>query len=301
MRKEVKGFLLVILSAAGFGSMPVFARIAYQDGANTFELLTARFFMASLVLALYLWWKKPVRSLTASERKGAVLMGLCGYSVASICFFSALHRISAPLASIVLYTYPAIVSCLVTFFGSEKMDKTKIIALAISFFGLILVLGSSFSSVDILGIILALGASFLYSLYIFTGNRTLQKAPLTVATMWISIAAGVGTGSIGLVTGQFAFQFGPKAWLAVAGLAIFSTVVAIIAFLQGVMLIGASRASIISTLEPPITVLLAAVFLAETLGPVQLLGGTFVLASAVLVNQSQKKTSDEAPAPGIST
>ena len=289
MNSKTKGFLYVFVSAAGFGSMPVFARIAYQDGANMFELLTARFFMASLVLAVYLLWKKPVRGLTAKERGGAILMGLFGYSVASLCFFSALHRISAPLAAIVLYTYPAVVTCLAALIRTEKMDRSKAFALSVSFMGLVLVLGSSISSIDPIGIALALFASLLYSLYIMIGNHTLKDAPLIVATLWISLAAGTGTGLVGMITGQFAFNFGINGWLAVTGLAFFSTIVAVLAFLQGVVLVGASRASIISTLEPPITVLLAAIFLAEVLSPIQLFGGVLILASSVLVNRSKKE------------
>ncbi|MDW7651101.1 MAG: DMT family transporter [Bacillota bacterium] len=288
MDNKTKGFLFVILSAIGFGSMPVFARIAYHDGANVFELLAARFFVAWLVLLIWLRWKKPAKILTAKQRRGAILMGLCGYSLASLCFFSALHRIPAPLASIVLYTYPAVVSCLASITGTEKMDRTKLIALLVSFTGLVLVLGSSYASFDTLGILLSLAASLLYSFYVLIGNHTLKDAPLTSATLWISFAAAAGIGTFGLATRQLAFTFGVNGWLAVAGLALFSTVVAVLAFLHGIILVGASKASIVSTLEPLVTVVLAAVFLAEMLGPVQLIGGALVLASAVLVNQAKK-------------
>lgn len=293
MDNKTKGFLLVFLSAAGFGAMPVFARIAYRDGANMYELLTARFFIAFLVLAVYLRFRKPSRNLAPKELGGAIIMGLCGYSVASLSFFSALHRISAPLASIVLYTYPTLVTCLAMLARIERMDRIKLFALLISFSGLTLVLGSAFSSADPLGMGLALLAALLYSIYVLIGNYALKEAPLTAATMWISLSAAFGIGIVGLVSKQLTFAFGLHGWLAVAGLAIFSTVMAILLFLRGVVLVGASRASIISTLEPPITVLLAAVFLAEVLSGLQLLGGALVLGAAVLVNQKQKQSKNK--------
>jgi drug/metabolite transporter (DMT)-like permease len=293
MKSENKGFLLVFFSAVGFGSMPVFARYAYQDGANMFELLSARFFMAFAALGLYLLIRKTPRRLTSRERGGAILMGLCGYSMASLCFFAALHRIAAPLASIVLFTYPALVCCLMALWGGEKMDRRKALALLISFAGLVLVMGSSLSSADPTGLVLSLAASLLYSFYILIGNRTLRDAPLPAATMWISLSACIGIALAGLIAGQLNFQFGMNGWMAVAGLAFFSTVFSILAFLRGVVLVGASRASIISALEPPVTVILAALFLAEFLGPVQLLGGLLVLASAVLVNRPQKQAQQQ--------
>jgi drug/metabolite transporter (DMT)-like permease len=289
MNTRTKGFLLVFISAVGFGSMPVFARFAYQAGANMFELLTARFIVAGLMLSIYLWLRRVPGRLSTRERMGAILMGLCGYGAATLCFFSALQRISSPLASILLYTYPALVTVLTALIGTEKIDREKGVALLISFSGLVLILGSSFSSIDTIGAILALSAALLYSVYILMGSNFLRNASLPVATAWISWSAASGIGGYGLFNNYLIFNFGLNGWLAVAGLAVFSTAVAILAFLQGVMLVGASRASIISTLEPLITVVLAALFLSETLAPVQMAGGLLVLASAVLVNRKKRE------------
>ncbi len=288
MNRQTKGFLLVLVSAAGFGSMPVFARLAYQDGVNMFELLAARFFVAGLVLTLYLRLKKNSNSyLGRRQRATAVIMGLCGYGLATLCFFSALQLIPAPLASILLFTYPAFVCLLMAFTGTEKLDRGKNSALLLSAAGLVLVLGSSLTSANPAGTLLALLAALLFSVYVLLGDRLLRNAPLAAATAWISWSAAAGFVSYGLLAGKLSFAFGLAGWAAVVCLALFSTVMAILAFLHGVMLIGASRASIISTLEPPITLLLSAVFLSETLTPLQLAGGALVLSSALLVHRSQ--------------
>lgn len=279
--------MLVFLSAVGFGSAPFFVRIAYQNGANIFEVLTARFLISWVLLFLYLQWKKPKRRLSTHERSAAILMGVCGYSVASLCYFIALERIPVPLASIVLYTYPTVVSLLMAIWRIEKIDQIKGIALVFSFIGIMLVLGSSFYFTDPLGLILSLASSFLYSLYIIIGNSKLKGAPVTVTTMWVTWAAGIGIGFMGLASNQISFQFSLNAWFAIFFIAIFSTAITIILFLQGVVLVGASRASIISTFESPITVILAALFFAEILTPFQLFGGILILASAILVNSSK--------------
>jgi len=287
LHNRITGILLVFMSAVGFGSAPLFVRIAYQNGANIFEVLTARFLISWVLLFLYLQLKKPNRRLSTQERSAAILMGVCGYSVALLFYFIALERIPVPLASIVLYTYPTVVSLLMAFWRLEKIDQMKGIALVISFIGLMLVLGSSFYFTDPLGLMLSFASSLLYSFYIIIGNSKLKEAPVMVATMWITWAAGIGIGLMGLVTDKISFQFGINAWLAIFYIAIFSTTITIILFLQGVVLIGASRASIISTFESPVTVILAALFLAEVLNPVQLIGGILILASAILVNSSK--------------
>jgi drug/metabolite transporter (DMT)-like permease len=290
MTKPAKGFLLVSLSAAGFSAMPIFARLAYHHGVNIFELLTVRFLIAGLVLAAYLQIKPSVRPLSLREKGAAAVMGFCGYAVASLCFFGALQRIPVPLASILLYAYPVLVTVFAALAGTERFDRNKAAALLLSALGIFLVFGLSFNTANPEGMALALLAALFYSGYVLIGNWALREAPLVAATGLISFSAATGIGLYGLLSGQMFFTFGVGGWTAVAGLAFFSTVVAVLAFLQGVVLIGASRASIISMLEPPLTVIMAAVFLAETLTLVQLLGGLLILLSAVLVNRKQQGT-----------
>jgi len=72
-------------------------------------------------------------------------------------------------------------------------------------------------------------------------------------------------------------------WIAILGIAILSTVVAITLFFAGLDRIGPTRASTLSTIEPLFTVLLAAAVLGETIAPVQLAGGALILTAVVLL------------------
>jgi drug/metabolite transporter (DMT)-like permease len=57
----------------------------------------------------------------------------------------------------------------------------------------------------------------------------------------------------------------------------------IVLFMAGLARVGPSTASIASTVEPPFTVALAWIVFGETLGPLQLAGGAFVLSAVVLL------------------
>jgi drug/metabolite transporter (DMT)-like permease len=71
---------------------------------------------------------------------------------------------------------------------------------------------------------------------------------------------------------------------ALAGsMAVVATAVPATLFLAGLARIGATRAAIISTLEPVTTVVLAALLLGEALGGVRLAGGAVVLVAAIVV------------------
>ena len=72
-------------------------------------------------------------------------------------------------------------------------------------------------------------------------------------------------------------------WGAVGAAAIVSTVIAVSTFFAGLARLGAARASVVSTLEPVVTVVLAMALLGERMAPIQVLGGALVLAGALLI------------------
>jgi drug/metabolite transporter (DMT)-like permease len=85
------------------------------------------------------------------------------------------------------------------------------------------------------------------------------------------------------VAGGAALPGNATAWLAIGAIALFSTVMAVAAFLVGIKHIGAAQGSIISTLEPVITICLGVALLGESITATQLLGGAMVLAAVILL------------------
>jgi drug/metabolite transporter (DMT)-like permease len=65
---------------------------------------------------------------------------------------------------------------------------------------------------------------------------------------------------------------------------LFNTILPVVAFLAGLVRVGPTAASLISTLEPVFTVLLAVAFLGERLGQLEIAGGLMVLSAAIVVN-----------------
>jgi drug/metabolite transporter (DMT)-like permease len=97
----------------------------------------------------------------------------------------------------------------------------------------------------------------------------------------------VGTGRVGP---ELDVGFTATAWWAVVGVAVVGTVIVVTCFLAAVEIVGPSRASILSTLEPVVTVVLAYLLLEERLGPVQLAGGALVLAACILLQMRGPRT-----------
>ena len=60
-----------------------------------------------------------------------------------------------------------------------------------------------------------------------------------------------------------------------------------VTFLAGLKLIGPTDASMLSTLEPVVTVLLAAWLFGERLSPVILIGGGLILGAVILLTHGE--------------
>jgi drug/metabolite transporter (DMT)-like permease len=79
-----------------------------------------------------------------------------------------------------------------------------------------------------------------------------------------------------------AFPVTPLGWAAIVAIALISTVLAIVAFFSGLERIGPSRASTISTFEPVVSVVLAALVLGESFNVLQVVGGCLILVAALI-------------------
>ncbi len=274
------GVLLALLSAASFGVMPVLTKVVYDDGADTFGVLSVRFTLASVaLLALALWRREPfARGRTLL---GLVLLGGIGYTIESLCYFAALERISAGLTALLLYAYPALVVLLSAVFLRHRPSRVAVVCVAVSAAGTALTIGPVGGGQGI-GVLLGLSAAVAYSAYIVISSRvTLGLAPFATAA--------VVTGSCGLAYDGLALSRGARLpthvgpWLALLGVALFGTVVAIAAFFAALARLGPGDTAVMSTLEPVVSVVAAAVFLGETLTLVQLGGGGLVVGAVVVL------------------
>ncbi|WP_194720635.1 DMT family transporter [Noviherbaspirillum malthae] len=280
---------LVLLSALGFGSMALFARTAYDAGVSPSMLLTLRFAIAVALLAPLVRLRRAAlpRGRTLA---GFVLMGLL-YTGQSQAYFTALIHASSGLVGLLLYTYPVLVTMLAVAIGSEKLDRRTMALLAVAVTGMAVMLGGDLQGTP-LGIILGLAAAAIYAVYILLGGRITKGIDPLAGTLVIMSVACLGNGGFALADGS-ALPPTPAAWMAIAAIAAL-TAVAVTTFLVGIRHVGPSQASIISTLEPVITLCLGVALLSESVSAGQLLGGAMVLCAVILLAM-RTRAGDEAP------
>lgn len=278
------GAALCLVSAAAFGAMAIFGKLAYDAGADAGDVLLVRFALAAAVLAVLATATGALRGLPRRGVAAALGMGAIGYATQAGLFFGALERMDASLLSLLLYTFPAMVAVAAAALGRERLSRRRVLALAMASAGTALVLlGAAAGALDPLGAAMALGAAVTYSTYILVGDRVLGGVPplALAALVTAGAAATFAAGAIAMGDPVPALTADALGWI--AAIALVSTVGAILAFFAGLARVGPTTASILSTLEPVVTVTLAALVFGEALGAVQLAGGALVLAAVVVL------------------
>lgn len=293
MSTRTAGVLLVVVSATAFGALPIFARLAYAGGADVTAVLFLRFAIAAVAMTAALVvrrrrWPRP-RLFVA-----LLLMGAIGYVGQSFAYFTALTLIPATLVSLLLYAYPALVLVLTVRWLGERLTTVKAVALGIALAGTALTIGPELGGRR-LGIVLGLSAAAIYAVYIVVGSRITPRAgPLPSAAVVMLGATAVY--AVVVLLQRPAFPASVGGWTAILGLSLVSTVVAITTFFAGMDRLGAADTSTLSTLEPAVTVALAAVVLGERVTPVQLVGGALILAAVLLLARAAPRSGRRVPA-----
>jgi drug/metabolite transporter (DMT)-like permease len=286
--KNSSGTLFCLASAAGFGAMAVFGKLAYDDGATVGTLLAIRFLLAAALfwaLVAFGGAAQELRALGGRDLAVGLALGACGYAIQAGCYFAALERIDASLLSLLVYTFPAMVAVAAFVLGRERIDRRRVVALVVASGGLALVVaGAGAGALDPLGAALGLGAAVVYTTYILVSEGVVGRVTPRVLSALVCTGAAVSLTAGSALLGELRpGELTAAGWGWLACLALVSTVAAVSLFFAGLQRVGPTTASIISTAEPVVTVLLAFLVFGELLGPVQLVGGALVLGAVLML------------------
>ncbi|MFZ4660210.1 MAG: DMT family transporter [Caldilineaceae bacterium] len=281
--QRILGIFLVAVSAAAFGTLAIFGRYAYAAEMNAITILFLRFSLSALVLLAILRLRRE--SLPRGRPLVPLIgMGAIGYVGQAFCYLAALNYASSGLVALLLYLYPAFVTVLSVVVLHERMTRLKLLALLLALIGTGLTIGPAGG--QLFGILLALGAAGIYSIYIIVGAQVMKQVSAVQSSTVIMASAGVMAGVLMAINGPH-WPATAAGWWAVAGIVIVATVLPAVTFFIGLRRVGPTTAAMISTLEPVVTVLLAAWLEAERLQLLTLIGGGLILGAVLLLTQGE--------------
>ncbi|GAB6171160.1 EamA family transporter [Paradesulfitobacterium aromaticivorans] len=276
------GVLAILISTLGFCVYPILGKIVFAGGATVATVLFIRFGAAATVFWAVILWKNGRPRLESKTWFALLAMGGIGYAGMAGLYLWSVQFIPASIASLIFYSFPLLVTVIAIITRQEIVSGLKILGLTSSSLGLMLVIGLNFGGVNLTGALITFSAAVVHSLNVVIGNRMLKVSDPLLSTAVITTGAAITPGILALATG-FTWQLSAPTWLAIAGITLFSSIIAMSSFYKGLQLVGASTASILSMLEPVMTGTLAYIFLGERLTFTQLMGGALVILGSGVV------------------
>ena len=203
-------------------------------------------------------FRKVSFKLTKKELIDIILLGVVGGSFSMISLYAAYDYISTGLATTLHFIYPLII--VIT---SVVVYKEKI------------------------GVILAILSGIFYSFYVVYMYRSkLDEMDYIKLTFYLMIIMSIGTYIFGLTTDSLVFEkMDYKAWILSVAISLIITLGAVPLFQVGVRCEGASTAGIVSAFESITSIILGAIFLGETMGLVQYIGGGLIIIGVILTEK----------------
>jgi drug/metabolite transporter (DMT)-like permease len=296
MDRRTAGSLFVVVSALGASQLTIFGKLAYREGLTLTSMLTFRFLIATVLVWVVLAADRLYRersdadplSFRIGARSGlsALALGSVFFAGMSGLYFAGLAELSAATAVVVFYTAPVFVLVLSATFLDERVTRWTVLAAATALGGVVLIAGADPAGVTFEGVLLVLGAAVGYAVYTTLSRATLVRVDSRVLTGYVMPATAAVFLGYGVLSGRLVVPETLRGWVVVTVLAALGTVVPVFAYFEGLRRIGASRAGVLTTFEPLVTVVMGVLILGEPLAPATLVGGVLVLAGATLVQRS---------------
>jgi len=291
--------ITVLIGAILFSTKAVFVKLAYQYGIDSVSLLTLRMAFAFPLFLLIGFWSSRQQTgkqykMTSRDWMLTILFGLIGYYVASLLDFLGLQNISASFERIILYLYPTLVLLMSYFLFKTKLSGIHFLALLLTYIGVGIAFYENLQLKQdgdiVTGSLLVFGAAFSYAIYLVGSGQLLPKIG-TIRYNSISMSAaciGIFLHN-GILNGFDLLNFSAPVYYLSIAIALIATVIPSFLMAEGIRVIGSSNASIIGSVGPISTIVMAYILLGERLGWLQWLGTFFVIAGVLLITLQKKQ------------
>jgi drug/metabolite transporter (DMT)-like permease len=290
------GALLIVIAASSFGVLGPIAQYADRVGVSSLSLVTWRAGVGAIVVLLFLavraaggtrLWR-PWRQLPRRDRFLITLAAPTNAAL-NLAMFVAFLRIGIALALLIFYIYPAFVALASMIWFGERLDRLRWAALAIAMAGVVLVVAGAgdLGSLDLFGIALAAVGALAQTFYALAAHHGFRAVPGTQAAAVTMGGAALVYLVVALVIGRLPEIGQPLASAAALWPVLVAGVVgaglATVCFIGGIRLLGAPRATILSTLEPVVGVALAAMLFGTVPTLLQVIGGALIIAAGIVL------------------
>jgi drug/metabolite transporter (DMT)-like permease len=285
------GLLLAVTGSIAFSGKAIIVKLAYRYGVDAVTLIMYRMLFALPMFVLLSWWAgrgKP--ALTRRDVITVAGLGFSGYYLASFLDFAGLQYISASLERLILYLNPTLVLALGCFLFKREVTRRQLIALAVSYAGVLLVFGHEVELQGAhvaLGTLLVFGSAASYAVYLaYSGEEVKRLGALRLTGLATTVACVLCIAQFFVLRPVSAMAVAPEViWLSVLN-ATLCTFAPVLMVMMAVERIGAPLAAQTGMVGPLSTILMGVLILGEPFtawvaaGTLLVLAGIWLLARA---------------------
>lgn len=296
------GAAFVFISAIAFSAKAIFIKLAYQYPVDAITLLALRMLLATpffVVMAVMASRNSNATRLNMKDWISIFGLGLAGMYLSSLFDFIGLSYVSAGTERTILFLYPTFVVVISACIAKRPVSKREILALALSYAGIVLIamhdISFSSTSSTVLGAGFILLSAFTYACYLVGSGSVLHKIGtqrFTAYTMVVACIACVSHFALSHPMSSLELPMG--VYQLGLGMAIVSTILPVILLNAGIRRVGSNKASLIASIGPVSTILLAALFLGEPVTFNQMIGTALVLAGVLSISIPAKAQQESA-------
>lgn len=283
------GYMLGVLAAASYGSIPLFTLPCYQAGMNPVSTLVVRYLFALPVLAIMLKMRGHNFKITGRQTFTLFILGLLMAS-SSITLFMSYNYMAVGIASTLLFIYPLLVALLMAVFFHERLTPLTILSLFMSMGGIdLLFKGGEGETLSVTGTIFVFISALTYALYIIAVNKThIDSLPTIKITFYVIFFGFFPLALLNVFYMPFTLpqEGNTIAWFSLAGLVLFPTVISFLCTTASIQSVGPTATAILGAFEPVTGILFGQLVFDEVLTGREWCGVAAILFSVLMVISS---------------
>jgi drug/metabolite transporter (DMT)-like permease len=287
-KKTVQASLLIAISGILYGFLGYLGTTILREDISISTMLFWRFFIAAGWILLFILVKhakaSPNNYPTRRNLLNMFMLGAIGYAGCSGFYFLSSEYIGTGLAMVIFFSYPIMVALGSWMIHRHKLSPAVLLTLTTMTVGLFLLRDSAGDKLNWIGIVFGLINASCYAFYLI-GSKHLSTATIdsNVFTVMVCVGSAAIFLLLSLTSHTFVIPVTFKSWIYLLALGILATAVPIQLMLEGLRYVSSVRASIISVLEPLVTVIVGVILLAESITSLQILGAILILGSTLLI------------------
>ncbi len=282
---RLTGLIMAVIGSIAFSGKAIIVKLGYRYGVDAVTLIMYRMLFALPLFAVMAWWASRGKPpLSRKDWLGILGLGFSGYYLASFLDFMGLQYISASLERLILYLNPTIVLILGLLLFKKKISRTQLMAMALSYGGVLLVFGHevSFDGKNaLLGSALVFASAVSYAIYlVYSGEMVKRLGSLRLVGLATTVACLLCIAQFLILKPMSAAIVAPEViWLSILN-ATLCTAVPVLLVMMAIERIGAGLAAQTGMIGPMSTIAMGVIFLAEKLN-LWIIGGTILVLLGV--------------------